>query len=263
MVFRFFYIIIGVLILTSCSKSSNDDNFNVFFDFSNEEFVEVNSILELTSSSIYLLQIPYLKGDDINLYKVSSSDYEKDINDAKKMSKELFTKINERDKLYGDLDYIYDFDFQLNICLKNKRKDIRVLDKEIHPDIKPIYNLLTNLKDRILKSKKIVKNYNPFFSKVYFSGIKNLDVSTKKEFLNELWINLYLDKWKKDDIEKHKKDFNEVSELITLSPLNPNPFEYQFYINDSEFLIFNKETSLLSVYIFDDDFKEKWHSVLK
>ena len=95
MVFRFFYIIIGVLILTSCSKSSNDDNFNVFFDFSNEEFVEVNSILELTSSSIYLLQIPYLKGDDINLYKVSSSDYEKDINDAKKMSKELFTKINE------------------------------------------------------------------------------------------------------------------------------------------------------------------------
>ena len=106
MVFRFFYIIIGVLILTSCSKSSNDDNFNVFFDFSNEEFVEVNSILELTSSSIYLLQIPYLKGDDINLYKVSSSDYEKDINDAKKMSKELFTKINERDKINHEMNTV-------------------------------------------------------------------------------------------------------------------------------------------------------------
>ena len=263
MVFRFFYIIIGALILTSCSKSSNDDNFNIFFDFSNNEFTEVNSILELTSSNIYLLQIPYLKGDNITLYKVPSSDYTKNINDVKKLSKELFAKIEVDNKLYGNLDYIFDYDFQLNICLKNERKNIRVLDEEIDPEIKPIYNLLSTLKDKVLKSNNAVERYDSFFSRIYFSEIENLDIDRKKEFLNELWINLYIGKWKKDTIENHEMGFKEVRKLITLSPLNPNPSKYQFYISENEFLIFNNENSILSTYFFDDNFREKWQSVLK
>jgi hypothetical protein len=203
-----------------------------------------------------LIEIPHLRERGIILYKKRLFEYDK----VSKEIRDNLEKIVNRDNdslFYGDLDYIYSYDFQLNITLGAKRKKIKVLDEEINSDVKPIYDLLTTLKKEIKKSKKVINN-NSFFSKIYFSDMKGIKIDQEKEFLNDVWINLYCNNWQK--IKRYKLEKN-IKTNVRLHVVEPYSKKHKFYVDRNSLFVTNENDELDYLYLFDDKFKKRWNFI--